>query len=91
MFGSAHFALSRGVAELGRPAAWLNGLLLKGEEGLPWQQLLPYNLQAEQQRLQVRSPGHPPKLFYFRKDAWLQGGLSAHAEALFGARNGQGL
>ena len=53
MFGSAHFALSRGVAGLGGPAAWLNGLILKAEEGLAWQQLIPYNLQVEQQRLQV--------------------------------------
>ena len=63
MFGSAHFALSRGIAGLGGPAAWLNGLLLKAEEGLAWQQLIPYNLQVEQQRLQVRPAGEPTRAF----------------------------
>ena len=63
MFGSADFALSRGVAGLGGPAAWLNGLLLKTEEGLAWQQLIPYNLQVEQQRLQVRPAGEATRAF----------------------------
>lgn len=54
MFVAADFALGRGVGSLGKPAAWLNGLLIMADEGLSWQQLLPYNLQVEQQRLQVR-------------------------------------
>lgn len=53
MFAAAQFALGRGVAGLGRAAAWLNGLLITAEDALPWVQLLQYNFGIEQQRLQV--------------------------------------
>jgi len=55
MFAAAQFAMGRGVSGLGTAAAWLNGLLISAEEGLMWQQLIQYNLQVEQQRLQVRA------------------------------------
>ena len=56
MFAAAQFARSRGVAGLGQAAAWLNGLLVSPDAGITWQQQLQFNLQLEQQRLQVR-PG----------------------------------
>ena len=82
MFGSAHFALSRGVTGLDGPAAWLNGLLLKAEEGLAWQQLIPYNLQVEQQRLQVRPAGEPSSASVPHKESLAARRLAAHAVAL---------
>ena len=53
MFAAAQFARSRGVARLGRAAAWLNGVLIVPEEGIPWQRQLQFYLQLEQQRIQV--------------------------------------
>ena len=53
MFAAAQFAQSRGVAGLGQAAAWLNGVLIAPDAGISWQQQLQYNLQVEQQRLQV--------------------------------------
>jgi hypothetical protein len=46
------FAVSKGVAEMGT-AVWVNGLLVTSSEGVPWEQMVPYQLQVEQQRLQV--------------------------------------
>ncbi|BDA49281.1 UDP-glucose:glycoprotein glucosyltransferase 1 [Coccomyxa sp. Obi] len=45
------FAMSKGVAGLGT-AVWVNGLLITSSEGVPWEQMIPYQLQVEQQRLQ---------------------------------------
>lgn len=53
MFAAAQFARSRGVAGLGQAAAWLNGLLITPDAGISWQQQLQFNLQLEQQRIQV--------------------------------------
>lgn len=53
MFAAVQFARSRGVAGLGQAAAWLNGLLIAPDAGITWQQQLQFNLQLEQQRLQV--------------------------------------
>ena len=53
MFAAAQFARSRGVAGLGQAAAWLNGLLIVPDAGITWQQQLQFNMQLEQQRIQV--------------------------------------
>lgn len=46
-------AANKGVTELGA-AVWVNGLLVTSSEGVPWEQMVPYQLQIEQQRIQAR-------------------------------------
>lgn len=58
------FAISKGVAGLGT-AVWVNGLLITSTEGVPWEQMIPYQLQVEQQRLQVCVPtSYTSKVFW---------------------------
>ena len=77
MFAAAQFAQGRGVSGLGTSAAWLNGLLINAEEGLMWQQLIQYNLQVEQQRLQVRAA---LLTIWFSKQTKSYSGKIAHAQ-----------
>ena len=61
----AAWAMGKGVAGGAGAAMWLNGLLMASDGGLGWHQMVPFALQMEQQRLQVRRdastgglPGH---------------------------------
>jgi hypothetical protein len=58
LVGSCAWAASKGVAGVGGAAVWVNGLLLASDNGVGWNQMLPYALQMEQQRLQVGCPVH---------------------------------
>lgn len=49
------WAAGKGVAASGPAALWVNGLLMASEKGVGWNQMVPFALQMEQQRLQVRA------------------------------------